>query len=85
MDDMTAQLAKQLKNDPEMLRRLMYSKDGQALMQLLTRSDGGAGLQQAVQAAARGNTEQMTDMVRRIMGSTEGAALVERINKAVQK
>ena len=85
MDDMTARLAKQLKGDPETLRKLMYSQDGQRLMQLLTQSDRGAGLQQAVQAAAQGNTNQMADMVRRIMGSPEGAALVERINKAVQK
>lgn len=85
MDDMTARLAKQLKNDPETLRKLMYSQDGQKLMQLLTQGDRGAGLQQAVQAAARGNTNQMADMIRNIMGSPEGAALVERINKAVQK
>lgn len=85
MDDMTARLAKQLKNDPETLRKLMYSQDGQKLMQLLTQGDRGAGLQQAVQAAARGNTNQMADMIRSIMGSPEGAALVERINKAVQK
>ena len=85
MDDMTARLAKQLKDDPEALRKLMYSQDGQALMQMLTRGDRGAGLQQAVQAAARGNTGQMADMVRRIMDSPEGAALVERIHRAVQK
>ena len=85
MDDMTAQLARQLKNDPETLRQLMYSRDGQRLMQLLTQGDRGTGLQQAVQAAARGNTNQMADMIRNIMSSPEGAALVERINKAVQK
>ena len=85
MDDMTAQLAKQLKNDPETLRKLLYSQDGQKLMQMLTQGDRGAGLQQAIQSAARGNTNQMTEMVRRVMGTPEGAALVERINKAVQK
>ena len=85
MDDMTARLAKQLKNDPEALRKLMYSQDGQALMQMLTRNDRGAGLQQAIRSAAQGNTNQMADMVRRIMDTPEGAALVERIQKAVQK
>jgi hypothetical protein len=85
MDESTARLAEQLKNNPALLKSLMQSKDGQMLMHLLTQKDGGAGLQQAVQAATRGNTAQMTGMVQRIMQSPEGAALVERINKMVQK
>ena len=85
MDESTARLAEQLKNNPAMLRSLMQSRDGQMLMQLLTQGDGGAGLQQAVQAAARGNTTQMSGMVQRIMQSPDGAALIDRINKAVQK
>ncbi|MBR5472091.1 MAG: hypothetical protein IKU81_08300 [Oscillibacter sp.] len=85
MDESTARLAEQLKNNPAMLRSLMQSRDGQMLMQMLTQGDHGAGLQQAVQAAARGNTAQMTQMVQRIMQSPDGAALIERINKAVQK
>ena len=85
MDDSTARLAEQLKNNPAMLRNLMQSRDGQMLMQLLTQGDGGTGLQQAVQAAARGNTSQMSGMVQRIMQNPDGAALIDRINKAVQK
>ena len=85
MDDMTAKLAEQLKNNPAMLRSLMQSADGQRLMQLLTQGDRGAGLQQAVQAALKGNTGQMTDMVKRIMESPDGAILVDRIQKAIQK
>lgn len=85
MDDMMARLANQLKSNPAMLRSLMQSADGQKLLQLLTQSDRGAGLQQAVQSAMQGNTTQMTDMVKRIMDSPDGAALIERINKAVQK
>jgi hypothetical protein len=85
MDDMTARLAQQLKNNPAMLRSLMQSQDGQALMQLLTRKDQGAGLQRAAQAAANGNPAEITSMIQNLMRSPEGAALVERINKAVQK
>ena len=85
MDNVTAQLAERLKNDPAMLRSLMQSRDGQMLMQLLTKGDNGAGLQQAVQSAIRGNTAQMTEMVQRIMQSPDGAALVDRINKSIQK
>ena len=85
MDETTTRLAEQLKSNPAMLRSLMQSRDGQMLIQMLTKGDNGAGLQQAAQAAARGNTAQMAEMVQRIMQSPEGAALVDRINKAVQK
>ena len=85
MKDMPARLAEQLKNDPAALRTLMQSPDGQALIRMLTQGDRGAGLQQAAQSAARGDTAQLTAMVRRLMGSPQGAALVERINQAMQK
>jgi hypothetical protein len=63
----------------------MQSRDGQMLMQLLTKDDNGTGLQQAVQSAVHGNTAPMAEMVKQIMQSPDGAALVERINKAIQK
>ena len=58
MNDMTA-LAEQLKRDPAALRALMQSPDGQALIQMLTQGDRGAGLRQAAQAAARGDSAQL--------------------------
>lgn len=85
MDNMTAQLANQLKQNPAMLRSLMQSGDGKKLLHMLTQGDQGAGLQQAVQAASAGDTAQMIQMVKRIMESPDGAALVERINRTVQK
>ena len=85
MDNITAQLAEQLKQNPEMLRTLMLSGDGQKLIRMLTQGDQGAGLQRAVQAASAGDTAQMMQMVKRVMQSPDGAALVERINRAVQK
>ena len=36
------QLMQQVKNDPQMVQRVMQSPDGQKLMQLLTSSDNGA-------------------------------------------
>lgn len=85
MDDMTAKMAEQLKNNPAMLRSLMQSQDGQTLMRLLTQKDNGAGLRRAAQSAAKGNPAEITQMVQNLMQSAEGAALVERINRAVQK
>ena len=37
MDENTAKLAQQLKGNPALLQSLMRSRDGQALMQMLTR------------------------------------------------
>lgn len=85
MDHMTAQLADQLKQNPAMLRSLMQSRDGQQLIRMLTQGDQGAGLQRAVQAASAGDTAQMMQMVKQLTESPDGAALVERINRAVQK
>lgn len=85
MDNMTAQLAEQLKQNPAMLRSLMQSRDGQQLIRMLTQDDQGAGLQRAAQAASGGDPTQMMQMVKRIMESPDGAALVERINRTMQK
>ena len=53
MDENTRQMMEQLKSNPAALRKLMQSRDGQTLMQALTRPDNGAGLQRAMQAAMR--------------------------------
>ena len=85
MDEKTAKLAQVLKNNPAMLHALMQSRDGQTLMHLLTQRDRGAGLQHAVQSAAKGDPAEMMSMVQKLMQSPEGAALVQRIQQAVQK
>ena len=84
MDNMTAQLTDQLKRNPAMLRSLVQSQDGQQLIRMLTQGDQGAGLQRAVQAASGGDTTQMMQMVKQLMESPDGAALVERINRTMQ-
>ena len=85
MDEKSAQMAEQLRKNPAALKALMQSRDGQALMRMLTQGDQGAGLQRAVQSAAKGDTAAMVQMVSQIMQSPEGAELVERINKAVRR
>ena len=85
MDEKSAQMAEQLRKNPAMLKSLMQSRDGQTLMRMLTQDDGGAGLQRAVQSAAKGDTTAMVQMVNQIMQSQEGAELVERINKAARR
>ena len=85
MDENTARLADKLKSNPALLRQLAQSKDGQPLMRMLTQQDQGAALQKAAQSAARGDTADMVRMVTQLMQSPDGAALVERINKALRK
>ena len=85
MDENTARLAEQLKRNPALLRQLAQSKDGQTLMRMLTQQDQGAALQKAAQSAARGDTADMVRMVTQLMQSPDGAALVERSNKALRK
>ena len=85
MDEKTSRLVEQLKSNPTMLQSLMQSQDGQALLQMLTQGDRGAGLQRAVQSAARGNPAEMVKLMNQVMQSPSGAELVNRINKAIQK
>ena len=74
-----------LKRDPGAAQRVMESADGQALMQLLSGSDGGAGLQQAMAQASSGNTAQLAAMIRQVMQSPPGAALVRNIGTSFLK
>lgn len=85
MDEMINQLAQQMKNDPATIRNLMQSRDGQLLMQMLTRHDNGKSLQQAIYTATRGDASDMTNLVQQLMHSPEGAALVQRIQNAMNK
>ena len=85
MDENTRQMMEQLKSNPAALRKLMQSRDGQTLMQDLTRPDNGSGIQRAVQAAMQGNTNIMADLVNRVAQSPEGAALLERISSSVTR
>ena len=85
MDENTARLANELRQNPAMLQSLMRSPDGQALLRMLTQQDQGASLKQAVQSAVQGDTAKMVEMVRGIMNSPDGAAPAERINQATYK
>ena len=85
MDENTKRMMAQLKADPAALRQLMQSRDGQALMQALTRPDNGAGLQRAMQSAMHGNMNVMAELVGRVAQSPESAALMERVSQRLQK
>ena len=85
MDEKTKQLADSLRANPSAAQAVFHSQDGRRLMEMLTEPDQGEGLRRAAQSAAKGDLSQMAGMVSRLMQSPEGAALAERIKKAVQQ
>ena len=79
------EMMERLKRDPAALQAVMQSQDGQMLLRLLSGSDGGRTLQQAVRQAAAGDASAMSQMLQGIMSSPRGAALVQRIGESLQK
>ena len=64
--------------DPEQIKRLLASPEGQALIQLL-QSDGGAGVQLAVNAIRRGDTKQAKAVLEPLLAGTQGEALAKKL------
>ena len=80
------ELIDRLRRDPNAVQSLMTSADGQRLMQLLSQ-DGSDGLKRAAASAAQGaagNTLQMAQMLKSVMSTPEGAALLRRIRDSLQ-
>ena len=74
-----------LQRDPGAAQQVMQSQEGQALLQMLSGSDGGASLQQAMAQASSGDTEQLAAMLRQVMQSPDGAALIRNIGSQFMK
>lgn len=79
------EMMERLKRDPVALQAVMGSRDGQMLLGLLSGSDGGRTLQQAVRQAAAGDASAISGMLQGIMSTPQGAALVQRIGESLQK
>ena len=85
MDQNTAQLIEKFRRNPAMAQSLLQSGDGQKLMQMLTRQDGGAALNRAAQSAAMGNTKELAAMLSNLMQSPEGMAVMSRMSELEDK
>ena len=85
MDQNTAQLIEKFRRNPAMAQSLLQSGDGQKLMQMLTRQDGGATLNRAAQSAAMGNTKELAAMLSSLMQSPEGMAVMSRMSELEDK
>ena len=80
MDAKTAAAIEKLKKNKNLAQTIMRSGDGQRLMSLLSGADGGAALDQAAKAAAKGDTRQLSDLLKSVMQTPDGAAVVNRLN-----
>lgn len=64
------------------VKQLLQSEDTKRMMQLL---QSRGSVQNAAQAAAKGDSTQLMGMMQQLMSTPEGAKLVERITKQAQK
>ena len=73
-----------LEHNRALLEQVIHSPDAQRLMELLTQNAGGK-LKTAAASAALGDTKDLLAMVRQVMGSPEGAQLIQRLNQTAPK
>ncbi|MBE7003607.1 MAG: hypothetical protein E7425_04880 [Ruminococcaceae bacterium] len=85
MDEKTAAAIERLKQNKGLVEQIMRSGDGQRLMDLLTRADGGAALDHAARSAAKGDTNELSQLLRGVMQSPDGAAVMGRINDTAKR
>ena len=85
MDAKTAAAIERLKQNKGLAEQIMRSGDGQKLMELLSQGDGGAALNRAAQSAAKGDTAELSQMLRSLMQNQDAAAVMQRLNDSAKK
>lgn len=78
------QAAQQLHTDPEAMQRMAQSPDGQALMALLQQQNGPA-LEKALSQGEGGSAAEMAGLLKTVLGSGEGRALLQRLSQQLQQ
>ncbi len=85
MDAKTRAAIERLKQNKQLAEQLMQTGDGQKLMGLLMQSDGGAALDRAARSAAKGDTQELAQMLRKLMQDPNAAAVMERLNDSAKQ
>ena len=85
MDAKTAAAIERLKQNKGLAEQIMRSGDGQKLMDMLTRFDGGAALDHAARSAAKGNTAELAGMLQSLMQDKDAAAVMQRLNNSAKQ
>lgn len=62
------------------IRKVLGTKEGQALLRILTQ-DGGEKLRQAAAAVKSGDMNRAQEIVKPIMQSPDATALIDKINR----
>ena len=78
------QAAAQLHTDPDTMRRMAESPDGQALMALLQRQNGSQ-LQKAMEQGDGASAAEMAVLLKTVLSSGEGRALLQRLSQQFQQ
>ena len=76
-------LSKSMHLDLQALEKLSQSPDGQALMAMLQKSNANA-LNRATEAGKNGSYAEMTALIKGVMGTGEGRALLQRLAKQLK-
>ena len=84
MDPVQTPEAAALLKNPARLKALLQSPETKRLMELLS-SRNGAGLKQAAEQARKGDSAALTEMLRQVTDSSEGATLVNQIQSNLEK
>ena len=71
--------AANLMKDPSKLEKLRDAPETQRIFSLLSQSTGN--LESAAERAAKGDTAQLTDAIRRLMQDPEGAKLIQKMKE----
>ncbi|MBO4914270.1 MAG: hypothetical protein J5449_03605 [Oscillospiraceae bacterium] len=85
MDAKTAAAIERLKQNKGLAEQIMRSGDGQKLIGLLTRTDGGAALERAAKSAAKGDSQELSQMLSGLLNDPDGARVMSRINDKAKR
>lgn len=84
MDAKTAAVIDRLKKNKGLAESIMRSGDGQRLMQLLSSANGNDALNRAANAAAKGDTRELSQMLQGLMNNREAAEAMNRLNHSAR-
>lgn len=67
------------------MENLSQSPEAKALINILSRGRSEASLQQIAQNAAKGNTAQLSELIRTITSTPDGAQLLQRLSRTIEE
>ena len=72
-------------NDKKVMQQVIQTREAQALMGMLQKSQSPASLQQAAQKAARGDTSELAALLQTLTNQPEGARLLQQLSSKLGK